>query len=92
MWMLLTVMTQFAHAGDCKVYKGDYASYSNLVATIKGDKAYKGDYASYSNLMGTRKSDKVYKGDYASYSNLMGTGKDCSATDLGFAAALLLVR
>ena len=72
MWMLLTVMTQFAHAGDCKVYKGDYASYSNLVATIKGDKAY--------------------KGDYASYSNLMGTGKDCSATDLGFAAALLLVR
>ena len=61
---------------DCKIYKGDYTSYSNLLGTIKGDKIYKGDYTSYSNLLGTRKNNKVYKGDYASYSNLLATIKN----------------
>ena len=69
MWLLLSMA--LAHADDCKVYRSDYASYSNLVATVKGD--------------------KIYKGDYASYSNLLGTGKDCSMSDLGFAAGVLLV-
>ena len=54
--MIALIMFMFlAHAGDCKIYKGDYASYSNLVATVKGDKIYKGDYASYSNLIATGK-------------------------------------
>ena len=53
MWLFLSMA--LANASDCKVYRGDYASYSNLVATVKGDKIYKGDYASYSNLMGTGK-------------------------------------
>ena len=44
-----------ADAAGCKIYKGDYASYSNLLATIKGEKIYKGDYASYSNLLATGK-------------------------------------
>ena len=66
--MLMMLMMAFAHAGDCKIYKGDYLL---LLGTVKNDKFYKGDYASYSNLMGTRKNDKVYKGDYASYSNLL---------------------
>ena len=79
-----------AQAGDCKVYKGDYASYSNLVLTIKNNKIYKGDYASYSNLLATIKGDKIYKGDYASYSNLVATGKDCTARELGFAAGVLM--
>ena len=73
-----------------KIYKGDYASYSNLLATIKNDKVYKGDYASYSNLLATVTKDKIYKGDYASYSNLFGTGKDCSSSDLSFAAGIFL--
>ena len=82
-------MSVNVHA-ECKIYKGDYASYSNLVGTIKGDKMYRGDYASYSKLLGTIKKDKIYKGDYASYSKLVATGKNCSQQQLGFAAVFLL--
>ena len=51
----LLLLISSAIAGDCKIYKGDYASYSKLIATIKNDKIYKGDYASYSKLIATGK-------------------------------------
>ena len=42
----MMLMMAFVYAEEWKVYKEDYASYSNLLATIKGDKIYKGDYVS----------------------------------------------
>ena len=51
----MVLMVAFAYAGDCKIYNGNYASHSNLLGTVKGDKIYKGDDASYSNLVATGK-------------------------------------
>ena len=61
----------FANA-QCKVYSGNYASYSKLVGIVVGGKVYSGNYASYSKLVGIIDGRKVYSGNYASYSKLVG--------------------
>ena len=36
--------------GDCKVFKGDSTSWSDIMYTVKDDKIYKGDSTSWSDI------------------------------------------